>query len=133
MCFLIRGFFNFCRQGFGSLDKVASSQPKLEAGSSSIQDEAEDIDEQPLVRNRTRRVPSGSVETAKQTGAIEVSPVSSPRRQNVDAPPDPNGTAFQSDEVSLLVAQILLNSQRKFQVTPEIVLFNSLIVGVNVA
>ncbi|WJZ82259.1 hypothetical protein VitviT2T_002031 [Vitis vinifera] len=86
------------RQGFGSLDKVTSSRPKLEAGSSSIQDEAEDIDEQPLVRNRTRRMSSGSVESVKETEAIEVSPVSSPRRQNVGADPDPNGTAFHSDE-----------------------------------
>lgn len=95
--------FNSYRQQFGSLDKVASSQPKLEVGSSSIQDEAEDVDEQPLVRNRSRRVPSGSVESVEETGAIAVSPVSSPRRLNVDAHPDLNGTAFQSDEVSFLV------------------------------
>ncbi|KAJ4981974.1 hypothetical protein NE237_032811 [Protea cynaroides] len=57
-----------------------SSQFKLEAGSSSVQDEtAEDVEEQPLVRHRSRHVTFGSMESSKDIGEMMDSPPSSPR------------------------------------------------------
>ncbi|KAK3027552.1 hypothetical protein RJ639_042321 [Escallonia herrerae] len=50
---------------------------RLEAGGSSIQDEAEDAEEQPLVRHRSRHMSSDSVDTAKEMGEIEWGGISS--------------------------------------------------------
>ncbi|XP_042478267.1 plant UBX domain-containing protein 8-like isoform X2 [Macadamia integrifolia] len=86
------------RQGFGSLGKGASSQVKLEAGSSSVQDEAEDVDEQPLVRHRSRRVSFGSMESAKDVGEMTDSPPSSPRPHDVGTDQQRNRDNFPSDE-----------------------------------
>ncbi|KAK9716514.1 hypothetical protein RND81_06G238500 [Saponaria officinalis] len=61
---------------------------KREAGSSSIRDVV-DVEEQPLVRHRSRDVSSGSV---------EVSPVASPPRPAADSQPQLNGSAFTSSE-----------------------------------
>ncbi|GMN32304.1 hypothetical protein TIFTF001_003600 [Ficus carica] len=64
----------------GELDNVAATNGRLEAGRSFIQDEVEDLDEQPLVRHRSRRMSSGSVESAKEVDSVEHSPPSSPRQ-----------------------------------------------------
>lgn len=74
---------------------------RLMEGSSSIQDEAEaeDVEQQPLVRHRSRRTPSGSGESAKEVGVLEVSPPSSPGHQGIGNLPPNNGNAFPSDEV----------------------------------
>ncbi|KAM1050432.1 hypothetical protein ACFX13_032901 [Malus domestica] len=84
------------------LENLAASNGRLEAGSSSIQEETEDVEEQPLVRHRSRRMSSGSVETAKEVGADEDSAPSSPEEQDMDNHPRHNGGDFPSDEVSSL-------------------------------
>lgn len=99
--------FSWWRQGFDPLNKGTSSQFKLEAGSSSIQDEAEDVEEQPLVRHRSRRVSSGSVESVKEVEEMEDSPPSSPGPHDVGSPPRHNGDAFHSDEVHPSIRQYL--------------------------
>ncbi|KAI3925797.1 hypothetical protein MKX01_003356 [Papaver californicum] len=77
------------RRRLRSFNQGASSQVKLEAGSSSVRDEAEDIEEQPLVRNRSRRVSSGSV---REVGEMDESPPASP------GPPLPqNGDTFPAE------------------------------------
>ncbi|KAJ4981112.1 hypothetical protein NE237_031949 [Protea cynaroides] len=86
------------RQGFGSLGKGTSSQFKLEAGSSSVQDEAaEDVEEQPLVRHRSRRVSFGSMESSKDIGEMD-SPPSSPRQHDIGTDRQRNRGTFHSDE-----------------------------------
>lgn len=71
-------------------------QFRSEVGSSSIQDEAEDLEEEPLVWRRRKPISSGS-ETAQDVEERVVSPLSSPR-QNLNHSPR-NGADFQSDEV----------------------------------
>ncbi|KAA8521986.1 hypothetical protein F0562_012700 [Nyssa sinensis] len=81
--------------------KLASSngrRSRLEVGSSSIQDEAEDVEELPLVRHRSRRMSSGSVESARDIGEIEDGPPSSPGQQNNVNHPPQNRNDFHSDE-----------------------------------
>ncbi|KAK9276363.1 hypothetical protein L1049_005896 [Liquidambar formosana] len=85
------------RQGIGSSDKGTSSQSKLDAGSSSLHDEAEDVEEQPLVRHRTRPMSSSSVESVKDE-ENEVSPQTSPEQENIGNQSQNNGNAFPSDE-----------------------------------
>ncbi|TMW89787.1 hypothetical protein EJD97_016626 [Solanum chilense] len=70
-------------------------QFRSEVGSSSIQDEAEDLEEEPLVWRRRKPISSGS-ETAQDVEERVVSPLSSPR-QNLNHSPR-NGADFQSDE-----------------------------------
>lgn len=84
------------RQGFVLADKGTSSQSKLEAGSSSINDEAEDVDEQPLVRHRTRHA-SSSMDSAKDIGETEVSLPSSPEPEDVGNQAQHNGNVFPSE------------------------------------
>ncbi|KAI3869433.1 hypothetical protein MKX03_020987 [Papaver bracteatum] len=80
------------RRRLRSFNQGASSQVKLEAGSSSVQDEAEDIEEQPLVRNRSRRVSSTSVGSLREVGEMDESPPASP------GPPLPqNGDMFPAE------------------------------------
>ncbi|KAL0312652.1 UNVERIFIED_CONTAM: Plant UBX domain-containing protein 8 [Sesamum radiatum] len=82
------------------MEKFASSngrQSQLEAGSSSIQDEAEDEEELQLVRHRRRRVTSSTTDTPKDIEGVEVSPTSSPR-QNDNIHSQQNGSDFPSDE-----------------------------------
>ncbi|XP_043689934.1 plant UBX domain-containing protein 8-like [Telopea speciosissima] len=86
------------RQGFSSFGKGTSSQFKTEAGSSSVQDEAKDVEEQPLVKHRSRRVSSGSVESARDVGEMMDSPPSRPRRHDVGTDRQRTGDTFQSDE-----------------------------------
>ncbi|XP_031275126.1 plant UBX domain-containing protein 8-like [Pistacia vera] len=76
------------------LGKAPTSNGRLEAGSSSIQDEAEDLEEQPLVRHRSRHMSSGSVELPKEAGVIEASSPSSPGQHDISDLPQHNGNAF---------------------------------------
>jgi hypothetical protein len=76
---------------------------RLEPGSSSIQqEEAEDVEEQPLVRHRSRRMSSGSLDSAKGVEVVEASsPPSSPGRHVIGNHPQHSENAF-PDEVSYL-------------------------------
>ncbi|KAG6788366.1 hypothetical protein POTOM_004431 [Populus tomentosa] len=76
---------------------IALLNGRQEAGSSSIHDEAEDVEEQPLIRHRSRQTSSGSMESAREAGAVEASPPSSPGRSNIGSHPLHNVDAF-SDE-----------------------------------
>ncbi|CAK9173073.1 unnamed protein product [Ilex paraguariensis] len=83
------------------LGKSASSNgspSRLEVGSSSVQDEAEDVEEQPLVRHSSRQMSSGSVDTAKDIEEIEVSPPSSPQQGINASNPHHNRSDIHSDE-----------------------------------
>ncbi|KAJ6933549.1 hypothetical protein NC651_008826 [Populus alba x Populus x berolinensis] len=77
--------------------KIAASNGGQEAGSSSIQDEAEDVEDQPLIRHRSRQPSSGSLESAREVGVVEASPPSSPGQSNIGSHPPHNRDAF-SDE-----------------------------------
>ncbi|XP_071723553.1 plant UBX domain-containing protein 8 isoform X2 [Rutidosis leptorrhynchoides] len=80
------------------LKNLTSSNGRLEAGSSSVHDEAEDLEEQPLVRHRSRRVSPGSMESGKDIGVDDTSPPSSPEDHGVVNPRQHDGSAFASDE-----------------------------------
>lgn len=80
------------------LGKVATSNGRLDRGSLSIQEEAKDVEEQPLVRHRSRHTSSGSAESAKEVGVTEVSSPPSPGQPDVSNQPQHNGNAFPSDE-----------------------------------
>ena len=67
-------------------------------GSASIQDEAEDMEEQPLVRHRSMQTSSGSEQFAKEVRIVETSPPSSPGRQGIGNLPPNNGNTFPFDE-----------------------------------
>ncbi|CAI9771765.1 unnamed protein product [Fraxinus pennsylvanica] len=85
----------------GKLTSSTPRQPWLEVGSSSIQDEAEDADEHPLVRHgrRQSQVSSGSADTTTQNiKEIDVSPPSSPRQHDSIRHMQHNGSDFPSDE-----------------------------------
>ncbi|XP_008800798.1 plant UBX domain-containing protein 8-like [Phoenix dactylifera] len=85
------------RQGFGSAKTGSSSQLKSEEGNISVQEETEDVEEQPLVRHRSGRISSGNAELA-ESGRLGYSPPSSPRQNNAGSRPSYNGDAFRSDE-----------------------------------
>ena len=72
---------------------------RLQAGSSSFQDEGEDLEEQPLVRNRSRRTSLGSKESANEVEVIEASTLPSTGQQGNSNPAQHNENSFQSDEV----------------------------------
>lgn len=80
-----------------------SSQFTVDEGNSSVQEEAEDVEEQPLVRHRSRRLSfgasSGTAESAKEVGEMVDSLPSSPVPHDITSHPHPNGDAFPSDEV----------------------------------
>ncbi|XVF10667.1 hypothetical protein REPUB_Repub07fG0202100 [Reevesia pubescens] len=80
------------------LGNMAASNGRLMEGSSSIQDEAEDVEELPLVRRRSRQTSSGSGESAKEVGVVEASLPSSPGQQDIGSLPPNNGNVFPSDE-----------------------------------
>ncbi|XP_039058957.1 plant UBX domain-containing protein 8-like [Hibiscus syriacus] len=73
------------------LVNMPASNGRLMEGSSSIQDEAEDGNEQRLVRSRSR-------ESANEVGVVEPSSPSSPGQQGIGNLPLNNGNAFPSDE-----------------------------------
>lgn len=67
-----------------------------------MQDDIEDLEEQPLVRHRSRHLPSDSLESSKEVGDIENvedSPPSSPRQLDSGNNPQHNDDSFPSDEV----------------------------------
>ncbi|XP_060207135.1 plant UBX domain-containing protein 8 isoform X2 [Lycium barbarum] len=73
-------------------------QFRSEVGSSSVQDEAEDLEEEPLVWRRRKPMSSGS-ETAQDIEERVVSPLSSPRpHDNLNHSPRNGAADFQSDE-----------------------------------
>ncbi|KAK7251262.1 hypothetical protein RIF29_34304 [Crotalaria pallida] len=77
------------------LGEVASYR-RLQEGSSSFQDEAEDVEEEkPLVRNRTRRMPLGSTGLAKDDEVIEAGPSIG---HESSSPPQHNENSFHTDE-----------------------------------
>eukprot|EP00262_Sarcandra_glabra_P011617 TRINITY_DN2827_c0_g1_i1.p1 TRINITY_DN2827_c0_g1~~TRINITY_DN2827_c0_g1_i1.p1 ORF type:complete len:562 (+),score=146.91 TRINITY_DN2827_c0_g1_i1:741-2426(+) len=84
------------RQELGSPNKEFSSRFKLEAGTTSVQEDAEDAEEQPLVRHRSRRIASGSAEST-QVEEMDALP-SSPGLHDVASPPRHSGDPFPSDE-----------------------------------
>lgn len=72
---------------------------RLQEGSSSFQDEAEDVEEQPLVRSRTRRLPLGSTGSAKDDDVVEAGMLPSVGQASSNPPPQHNENSFHSDEV----------------------------------
>ncbi|KAI9079824.1 hypothetical protein K1719_038234 [Acacia pycnantha] len=94
------------------LGKSAVPNGRMQAGSSSFRDEAEDVEEQPLVRNRdeaedveeqplvrnrSRRRSLGSTESVKDDDVVDISPESSTEPQDRNNQQH-NGSSFQSDE-----------------------------------
>jgi len=68
-------------------------------GNSSIQDEVEESEEQPLVRHRSRQRSSAS-EEHMEVGEAEVSPVLSPPQSTVASQTRLNGNAFPDEVVA---------------------------------
>ncbi|KAL2543496.1 Plant UBX domain-containing protein 8 [Forsythia ovata] len=83
----------------GKLTSSTGRQSWLEVGSSSIQDEADDAEEHPLVRHGRRHMSSGSVDTTTQNiKEVDVSPPSSPQQRDNPHHLQHNGSDFPSDE-----------------------------------
>ncbi|OMO79429.1 hypothetical protein CCACVL1_13680 [Corchorus capsularis] len=82
------------KQADVNLENMVASNGRLEVGSSSARDEDEDVEEQPLVRHRSRQTSSASGESAKEVGVVESSPPSSPGQQDIGNHPPSNGNAF---------------------------------------
>ncbi|CAJ1943592.1 unnamed protein product [Sphenostylis stenocarpa] len=78
------------------LGEVASNG-RLQPGSLSFHDEAEDVEEQPLVRNRSRHMSSGSTGSVKEVEFAEAStlPTTAPQE---NSNPHHNRNSFPSDE-----------------------------------
>ncbi|WVZ11250.1 hypothetical protein V8G54_015780 [Vigna mungo] len=74
-----------------------ASNGRLQAGSLSFHDEAEDVEEQPLVRNRSRHMSSGSAGSVKDVEFAEASTLPSTAPQETSNPPH-NTNSFPSDE-----------------------------------
>ncbi|CAN0841456.1 Plant UBX domain-containing protein 8 [Linum grandiflorum] len=72
---------------------IPASNGRLEKGGSFIQDEVEDVEEQPLVRHRSRNASSSSMESAKDV-VTESDLPSSPINNNPDNQTQTNGNAF---------------------------------------
>ncbi|KAF7127234.1 hypothetical protein RHSIM_Rhsim11G0003600 [Rhododendron simsii] len=67
---------------------TAKRLSRLDVGSSSIQDEAEDVEEQPLVRHRSRRMSYASINSGRENEEAEVTPPSSPGQDDdINHPP----------------------------------------------
>ncbi|ESW27552.1 hypothetical protein PHAVU_003G212000 [Phaseolus vulgaris] len=77
------------------LGEVASNG-RLQAGSLSFHDEAEDVEEQPLIRNRSRHMSSGSTGSVKDVEFAEASTLPSTAPQETSNPPNRN--SFPSEE-----------------------------------
>ncbi|KAE9614160.1 putative UBX domain-containing protein 2/7 [Lupinus albus] len=76
------------------LGELASNK-RLQEGSSSFQDE--DVEEQPLVRNRTRHMPLGSTELARDDEVIEAGALPSVGQESNNSPQH-NENSFHTDE-----------------------------------
>ncbi|GER44542.1 UBX domain-containing family protein [Striga asiatica] len=72
-------------------------QSQLEHGGTSLQDEADDVEELPLVRHRRRRVSSGLIDTANNIEEDEVSPPSSPPQHDHVHDPQHDRSEFPSE------------------------------------
>lgn len=75
----------------GDIGKMTSSNERLsrlDVGSSSIQDEAEDVEEQPLVRHRSRRMSYASVNNGEENEEVDVTTPSSPGQRDTNHPPN---------------------------------------------
>ncbi|KAE8722514.1 phosphatidylinositol glycan anchor biosynthesis class U protein-like [Hibiscus syriacus] len=79
------------------LVNMTASNGRLMEGSSSIQDEAENRNEQCLDRHRSREISYGSRESVNEVG-VEASPPSSPGQQGIGSLPLNSGNVFPSDE-----------------------------------
>ncbi|KAK4422677.1 Plant UBX domain-containing protein 8 [Sesamum alatum] len=82
------------------MEKLPSNgwQSRAEVGNTSMEDEAEDVEELPLVRHRRRCVSTGPISTAKNIEDIEVAPPSSPRRHDSIHHLQHDESDFPSDE-----------------------------------
>ncbi|XP_019446606.1 PREDICTED: plant UBX domain-containing protein 8-like isoform X2 [Lupinus angustifolius] len=79
---------------FSELGELASNK-RLQEGSSSFQDE--DVEEQPLVRNRTRHMPSESTGLARDDEVIEAGTLPSVGQESSNSPQH-NENSFHTDE-----------------------------------
>ncbi|KAK7330638.1 hypothetical protein VNO77_24836 [Canavalia gladiata] len=75
----------------------AASNGRLQAGSLSFHEEAEDVEEQPLVRNRSRHTLAGPTRLGEDVDTIEASTMPSAAAQDCSNPHH-NGNSFPSDE-----------------------------------
>ncbi|KAL0408337.1 UNVERIFIED_CONTAM: Plant UBX domain-containing protein 8 [Sesamum radiatum] len=83
-----------------SMEKLPSNgwQSRVGVGNTSVEDEAEDDEELPLVRHRRRCVSTGPISTAQNIEGIEVTPPSSPRCHDNIHRLQHDGSDFPSDE-----------------------------------
>ncbi|XP_022143470.1 plant UBX domain-containing protein 8-like isoform X2 [Momordica charantia] len=82
----------------GSKVEASTLNGRMETGSTSAQDEVEDLEQDNLVRHRSKRKSSGYVEPAKEVEAVDVSLASSTNPHDTSDNPQHNGNAFHSDE-----------------------------------
>lgn len=80
-------------------DEVKLEKHRMEAGSTSAQDEVEDLEQDNLIRHRSKRKSSGYIEPAKGVEVVDASPASSPKHNDTSNNPQHNGNIFHSDEV----------------------------------
>ncbi|KAJ6802138.1 plant UBX domain-containing protein 8 [Iris pallida] len=80
------------RQGFVTSNTGTSGKSVIEDDDPSDQEEAEDVEEEPLIRHRSGQIASGILDAQ-----VVNSPASSPQRQE-NGNHQPNGDAFPSDE-----------------------------------
>ncbi|KAL0448130.1 UNVERIFIED_CONTAM: Plant UBX domain-containing protein 8 [Sesamum latifolium] len=82
------------------MEKLPSNgwQSRVGVGSTSVEDEAEDVEELPLVRHRRRCVSTGPISTTQNIEDIEVTPPSSPRCHDSIHHLQHDGSDFPSDE-----------------------------------
>ncbi|KAL0550265.1 hypothetical protein IC582_014771 [Cucumis melo] len=78
------------------LRKVRGLNGRMETGSTSAQDEVEDLEEDNLVRHRSKRKSTSYVEPAKG-GEVDVNLASSPKHSDTSNNPQHNGNIFPSD------------------------------------
>ncbi|KAG8057477.1 hypothetical protein GUJ93_ZPchr0002g24350 [Zizania palustris] len=81
------------RQGLATEKDGSSRQPLDE---DSFQEDTEDVEEQPLVRRRSRRIPSGNAESAQPVHMVDIPPSSSQPQGNLNVHQN-NGDNFPSE------------------------------------
>uniref|UniRef100_A0A0E0M3L5 UBX domain-containing protein n=1 Tax=Oryza punctata TaxID=4537 RepID=A0A0E0M3L5_ORYPU len=81
------------RQGLAT-EEVGSSRKPVDEDS--LQEETEDVEEQPLVRRRSRRIPSGNTESAQPVYTVDSPPSSSQPQGNLNDRQN-NGDEFPSE------------------------------------
>lgn len=97
----------FCcwRHGFVSADTGTSSQVKSEEENPFVLEESEDIEEQPLVRHRSRHLTPANVDSA-DSGQVSYSASGPP--QPIDRHPQHNGHVFENDEVGIRTMEYVI-------------------------